>query len=161
MIDVGAWRTGTHCVPLHQRKQLVKPEPWAPPQCKDYINNMGGMTDNYEGGMDMMTGMNTDGKGAAAMSMMRQNRGMLYDHHLMAAIYGNHHHEWFKRMQMGYGAERMKITDGVSICTNHVQLSLYTCWMTISEWSSEVVYAVNQSSSQFFTVVTVRIGRPP
>jgi len=156
VIDVGAWRTGTHCVPLHQRKQLVKPEPWAPPQCKDYINNMGGMTDNYEGGMDMMTGMNTDGKGAAAMSMMRQNRGMLYDHHLMAAIYGNHHHEWFKRMQMGYGAERMKITDGMKMEGNTVMLTVehgdknhdgINAWMEVDKQTKEAYVCLREQTN--------------
>ena len=70
--------------------------------------------------------MDADGEGMtrAAMSMMRQNRGMLYDHHLMAAIYGNHHHEWFKRMRMGYGAERMRITAGMKMAGATVMLTV-------------------------------------
>ena len=37
-----------------------------------------------------------------------------YDAHLMAQVYGQHHHEWFKRMLMGYGVKKMNLTSGVS-----------------------------------------------
>jgi len=126
VIEVGDWMSGTHCVPLHQRKLLKKPDPWMAPECMDYVNRMGGMSDDREAGMGALTGMDADGEGMAraAMSMMRQNRGMLYDHHLMAAIYGNHHHEWFKRMRMGYGAERMKITAGMKMAGATVMLTV-------------------------------------
>ena len=36
-----------------------------------------------------------------------------YDAHLMTQIYGRQHEEWFQRMLMGYGVERMNLTSGV------------------------------------------------
>lgn len=87
-IEVGDWQSGTHCVPLHERQPLEKPNEYEP---------MGGCP-------------NIDLKDVDKVDMDRWH----YDAHLMAQIYGQTQYEWFKRMLMGYGVKRMTLTSGVS-----------------------------------------------
>ena len=85
-IEVGEWRSGTHCVPLHERMMMERRTGWHPNVCPKVE-----LTDSDK----------TD------VSRWQ------YDAHLMTQIYGQHHQEWFKRMLMGYGVQRMNLTSGV------------------------------------------------
>ncbi|XP_057295241.1 uncharacterized protein LOC130623744 [Hydractinia symbiolongicarpus] len=87
-IEVGEWQSGTHCVPLHERRPIRKPMPWMPPKCPsaNLANNDKAKEDKWH-----------------------------YDSLLMANIYGQHHHEWFRRIMMGYGVEKLNLTSGMRL----------------------------------------------
>lgn len=86
-IEVGDWHSGTHCVPVHERKHIAEVHPFMPEVCPKI-----------------------DLKDVGKVDQDRWH----YDAHLMSQIYGQHHHEWFKRILMGYGVKKMNLTSGVS-----------------------------------------------
>lgn len=87
-IEVGDWRSGTQCVPLHERKTKETPSAHQPPSCPRTD------LDDYKPDAE--------------------NEKWHYDSHLMSKIYGQHQHEWYKRMMMGYGVQKLKLSSGVS-----------------------------------------------
>ncbi|XP_066928990.1 uncharacterized protein [Clytia hemisphaerica] len=87
-VEVGDWQSGTHCVPLHERKPMQEAEPFHPDVCPQIRLQDVGKVDQD---------------------------GWRYDAHLMSQVYGQHHHEWFKRMLMGYGVKKLNLTSGMEM----------------------------------------------
>ena len=86
-IEVGDWTSGTHCVPFHERKPIEHAMSYHPMACpKIDLKDIGKVEEDQ----------------------------WHYDAHLMSQIYGKSQQEWFNRMLMGYGVQRMNLTSGVS-----------------------------------------------
>uniref|UniRef100_A0A7M5XJW8 EGF-like domain-containing protein n=2 Tax=Clytia hemisphaerica TaxID=252671 RepID=A0A7M5XJW8_9CNID len=89
-IEVGDWQSGTHCVPLHERKETSRPIPHQPPSCPKL--NLG----DYE-------------------KMSQDEERWHYDSSVMSKIHGQTQHEWFKRMMKGYSIKKVKLSSGMKL----------------------------------------------
>ena len=85
-IEVGEWRSGTHCVPAHQRTIMKKSIETHPPVCPEMKHE----------------------------DSSKEEEKWHYNSHVMSRVFGQHQNEWMKRIMSGYGVQKMNFTHGVS-----------------------------------------------
>ena len=95
VIEVGEWRSGTHCAPIHERTVMEKPIEKHPKICPSIE-------------------FRNDELSSSGM-MNNQQEQWHYDSHVMSEMFGQQQQDWMKKMMSGYGVKRMNLTDGVSL----------------------------------------------